>query len=226
MNIVIFGGGKPGRLGNLLGAMAQNQAHRVVSVSHRAYVNNQLDIIVADKDPCASLQQAVDKLGSVDMVLYCTKNHENTPITSESFDSGTVSFDEYNKTLLADVIVPHQLMSLAHQKCWPTHFVFFTTNLAVSFLQEQNQHHSTYIGGKAWQLHLMRAVASITSTVTATAFSIHFDWDNSDADNQKLEYLYSLVMSYRKNGAIVSAYNVNRAQVLELDILKHAPYIT
>lgn len=226
MNIVIFGGGDPNKLGNQLGRRAQMQGHRVVSISHCNYHNNDLEIIVADNNVCSSLQQAVDKLGSVDMVLYCTKNHVNSPLTAESFDTGIVPLEEYNKTLFTDVIAPHQLMSLAHQRRWSTHFVYFTTNLAVSFLPEQNQHHSTYIGGKAWQLHLMRAVSSIQSTVTATAFSIHFDWNGSDADQEKLEYLYNLVMSYRKNGAIVSAYNVNRAQILELDVLKHAPYIT
>lgn len=229
MNIVIFGGGTPGRLGNLFGAKAQTQGHTVVSISHCEHPNSDIRIATADFSNVNSVNQTfvkvLDELGTVDLVLYATRNVVNSALTTKMFDSGTLPTIEYQSALTVDVLIPHQLMITAHQRKSQCHFVFFTTHLALSHLREEARYYSTYIGGKAWQLHLMRAISTIDTTIKASAFSIHFDWNSNDDNQAKFDYLYDLVMTQRQPGAIISTFGVSNAQLIELDVLAHAPFL-
>lgn len=229
MNIVIFGGGTPGRLGNLFGTKAQAQGHTVVSISHCQHPSSDVKVVAADFADVESVNQTfinlLNELGTVDLVLYATRNVVNSALTTEMFDAGTLPTIEYQLALTVDVLIPHQLMLTAHQRKSQCHFVFFTTNLALSHMPEAARHYSTYIGGKAWQLHLMRAISTIDTTISASAFSIHFDWNSNDNNQAKFEYLYDLVMNQRQPGAVISSFGVGNAQLVELDVLAHAPFL-
>ena len=215
MNIVIFGGGEPGKLGNTLGLKAQANGHKVLIISHKSHSENTLDTIVTEFNIDAvaeSFEQAISQLGHVDLVLYCSR-HVPGQITTETFDSGVIPVDDYYQTLLVDVLIPQKLMMLAHQKKMKTHFVFFTTWLSFNLVHDNDCKHSTYIGGKAWQRHLMRAVGCMDTTITATTFSVHFDW--SEDNTRKIDYLYDFITLYQKNTATVIVHKVGFAQLLD-----------
>lgn len=212
MNIVIFGAGARGRLGQLLGLRAQEEGHRVISISHREYPGSPLEVIAADFSSIDSVAnaylRAVEILGHVDRVVYCSKNPHNSAVDI-TLQNTTRIMKESQQSLLVDVGIPHKILTIAQQQESPCHFAFFTTQLALEFGNDEQRNYSTYIGGKAWQLHLVRAlVKNDKSKVTATMFSIHFAWDGSASDKQKLEKLYDLVLYYTENGRIVNAYSM------------------
>lgn len=233
MNIIIAGGGTPNRLGNMFGIHAQEQNHNVISLSHEQHPENILETIVCDfhdhLNVGAAFQEAVNRLGTVDLLLYCTRSdaHYHSDISQYSLDSENLDVKQYRDALTTNVIIPHKIMLIAHKLNLPMHIVFFTTHLTLPTssykLVGDAKQHTTYIGCKSWQVQLMRGITGLDTSVTASAFAVHFDWG---VDNQhKIDHLYDILANHRNkvSGKVISMLELD--QVLEVNVLNYAPQL-
>ena len=201
MNIIIIGGGTPGKLGNRIALRAQTQGHQVVSLSHTEHKDNGVSTVVCNfnnyLDVVDKFRTVVGQLGDVDLLLYCSRNYNKVDVTTEAFDNNMFSLDDYNTTLNIDVIIPHMIAMTAHQLKLSMHMIFFTTFILLNLAEKDPyRKYVTYTGGKAWQLQLMRGISTLESTVKASSLSVHFDWEASQFDNNQFDIVYKEAIKY------------------------------
>jgi nucleoside-diphosphate-sugar epimerase len=214
MNIVVIGGGTPGKFGNDVVKLARSQGHRVLVLSHRnkgddldKLVTNfsNVDIVVND------FYELVNDIDNIDILLYNT-NCGGWPDSAENFKStGRIKESLYIHGFKIHVVIPHALVLAAMSKmCSESRVVFVTTDMIYDREREKYLDKLGYAGGKSYQHQLMLALAEHNDKeITVSSISPFFDY-NEPAQYKivfKKAYEYLLTHSKESNGKVYDCWD-------------------
>jgi NAD(P)-dependent dehydrogenase (short-subunit alcohol dehydrogenase family) len=199
VNIVIIGGGVPGRFGNDLALRFRKEGHRVKILSHRTH--DGIDQYTADFSSYQSLQDQfdlmVEDLDIIDVFIYNT-TFPMPPWNPEEFQSyAEVDIKSWNNIIHLHAIVPHILATKALAKMKEgSKLIFMTSALAIDW---NNMHYPELVGyasGKAAQTHLMRALGLFNDKkAIATALHAPFDYYEPDYYRLIFERCYDYILT-------------------------------
>ena len=214
MNILVIGGGKPGRFGKDFCDRARIDGHSVYVISHRDYGTGDPKQISADFNNPSSVVDAfrtvMHGVDHLDIMLYNSSAYGYPIVANEFRSTTTVDIQKHYLNYNVYVLCPH-LLSIEALKIMDKNskIIFLTTGLTLSRMWEEENSDFTrlagYIGGKAFQNYLMIALANHNNKeVTVTSLSPHFDYNNIDAYQHSLELTYNFIFNIeaRDNGKI------------------------
>jgi NAD(P)-dependent dehydrogenase (short-subunit alcohol dehydrogenase family) len=220
MNIIVVGGGgNPGRFGRDFCDKARLDGHSVYVVSHKDYNTNDPQQISADfNNPSAvvdAFNTVTQHLNQLDILLYNSSAGGYPQQASDYKSNSTVLIQQHYLNYNLYVLYPHLLSVEALKKMDNTSkIIFLTTGLTTSWMWEDESMDfnrlAGYIGGKSFQNHLMRGLATYNDKgVTVTSLSPHFDYQNADTYNRGLRSTYLRIMNItpNDNGKIRPVYN-------------------
>ena len=214
MNIVVFGGGQPGKFGNDFCNLARQQCHNVFILSHKDYGTNDPQHAYAD---CNNRQSVVDgfnrltqSIDHIDIFLY-NGRMDGYPGNPNDFKStATVSTLGWNTNLYITVILAHVLSIEALKKMSTgSKLVFLTTGMAVKFDRTDYTEMAGYAGLKAAQTHLMIALSHHNDKgAIASSVSPHFPYENQEAYDIVFRKVYDYILEFdqTQNGKIKTIY--------------------
>ena len=198
MNIVVFGGGEPGKFGNDFCNLAREQGHNVFILSHRDYATGDPQHAHADCDNRQSVVEAFNRLTQsidcIDIFVY-NGRMDGYPGQPQNFTSNAiVNTQAWNTNLYITVILAHVLSVEALKKMSAgSKLVFLTTGMAMKFDRDDYTQMAGYAGIKAAQTHLMIALAHHNDRgAIACSVSPHFQYD----DRPKYEVVFRKVYDY------------------------------
>ncbi len=197
MNIVIVGGGSEGKFGQDFINKATQDGHTVINYSYR---EQSIDEIVREFKACIPKH--------IDILIY-NSNCGSYPFWAETdyHKDCSVNLSAYYDTLKVHVVAPHAIsLSALSNMNSSSSVIFMTTGSSLDVERDYNISDCGYAGGKAWQNHLMLAMAHKNNVgVNFTSISPHFEYE-TDAYQQTLENVYNFIISKdkSKNGKIVS----------------------
>jgi NAD(P)-dependent dehydrogenase (short-subunit alcohol dehydrogenase family) len=208
MNIVVIGGGQPGKFGNDFANQAKEEGHNVLILSHRDYGTNDPTHAWAD---FSERQSVVDQfrlltadLDRIDIFLYNTA-YASYPSDPSLFKStANVSTVGWISNLYVNVLLPHVLSVEALKKMGRgSKLVFMTTRMALQFNRTEYTDMAGYAGTKATQTHLMLALAYHNDRgAIATSISPHFPYDNKEEYRKTFEKTYEYILTFDQNAIV------------------------
>ena len=219
MNIVVVGGGTPGRFGHDVVNRARKDGHRVLVLSHR----------LRSKDPDAeianfsnlestidSFQQLISKVDHIDLFLY------NTNCSGDSQGGWPNNIDHYHSTSTVNeklyiygfkihVIIPHALCIEVMKKMnKDSKICFMTTDMIYQKNRTKYTEKVGYAGGKSYQHQLMLALANHNDIgVTVSSVSPHFDYNETSQYSYILDKAYNYLINHdsKFNGEIFECWD-------------------
>ena len=210
MNIVVLGGGTPGKFGNDFVKKARANGHRVIVLSHRDHNTGNTDDRVIDynntENTKSIVQQITIDMPSIDLILF-NQNGAGYPDTVDQLFSEPV-VSRYSQTMTAHVILPHLIISVLYNNLTEGSKVVFM-NSSMAFEYERN-HFGAGVGypaGKSFATHLMTSMArSRTKKVTFSAVCPFFIYNDPVLYGQALTNLYDHIINHddKFNGKIVA----------------------
>jgi NAD(P)-dependent dehydrogenase (short-subunit alcohol dehydrogenase family) len=205
MNIVVFGGGEPGKFGNDFCTLAREQGHKVFILSHRDYATGDPQHAHTDiserqyvVDDFRRLTQSIDH---IDIFVYNSRG-DGYPSRPEDFVSTSrVSSLNWHVNLHTTVILAHVLSIEALKKMRQgSKLVFLTTGMAFDFERSEYTSMAGYAGLKAAQTHLMIALAHHNDRgAIATSVSPHFPYEDPEAYKTVFKRVYDYVLGFDQN---------------------------
>jgi len=210
MNIVVFGGGQPGKFGNDFCNLARKDGHDVFVLSHKDYnacSPRHIHTNVSERQYVVEdfnrLTQSIDH---IDIFLY-NGRMDGYPGKPENFTStARVSSDMWYNNLYSNVILPHVLSIEALKKMSKdSKIVFLTTGMATDFERTTYTEMAGYAGIKATQIHLMIALANHNDRdAIVCSISPHFPYENRLAYLDILKKVYNNILEfdYTQNGKV------------------------
>jgi hypothetical protein len=184
MNIVVVGGGQPGKFGNDFVVKARRQGHRVLVLSHRNYGVSNPDSVVTsfiDIDKTVEdFQNLINRVETIDLLLY-NSNNGGYPDAVENFhSSSSINERRYLQGFRVHVMIPHALsLSALTKMSKGSRIVFMTTDMIYSKERDNYLEMVGYAGGKSYQHHLMLGLAhNNDKDVVVSSISPHFDYNN------------------------------------------------
>jgi short-subunit dehydrogenase len=196
MNIVVVGGSNVGTFGGDFVHKATQDGHTVVNYSYR---EQSKDEIVREFKAC--IPQYID-------ILIYNSNCGSYPFWADTdyHKNCSVNLSAYYDTLKVHVVAPHAISLCAlNNMDADSHVYFMTTGSSLDFTRDYNIADCGYAGGKAWQTHLMLALAHENDVgATFSSISPHFEYGTAYYD-RTLQQVYGYIMSKDKsnNGKIV-----------------------
>lgn len=227
MNIVVIGGGQPGRFGNDFCNRARAEGHDVYVISHKDYGTNDPKQIVADfanvEEFLEKFKNLINHLDKIDILLYNSSSHTQTyPMNPYLLTSnGEVSITAWEQSLRLHAIIPHVLSIEALKKMSETSaIVFMTTGMSRHVTRTEWTDMVGYAGFKGIQNHLMIGLAHHNDKgAIVTCVAPHFPYD--DADKYKIilntAYEYITQLTKENNGKIRLIWNSDSDQYLTED---------
>jgi hypothetical protein len=210
MNIVVFGGGEPGKFGNDFCRMARREGHNVFILSHKDYANGDPQHMHTE---CRERQYVVEdfnrlteSIDHIDIFLY-NGRMDGYPGWPEHFKStAKVSSDMWYNNLHFTVILPHILSIEALKKMSEgSKIVFLTTGLATELDRTKWTELAGYAGLKAAQNHLMIALANHNDRgAFVCSISPHFPYEDRNRYNIVCRKVYENILGFnsKQNGKI------------------------
>ena len=210
MNIVVFGGGEPGKFGNDFCNLAREQGHNVFVLSHKDYATgdpqhghtdvSERQYVVEDFN---QLTQSIDH---IDIFLY-NGRMDSYPSYPDHFKStARISSELWYRNLYSNVILPHVLSIEALKKMSKaSKIVFLTTGLATDFERTTYTEMAGYAGIKATQVHLMISLAHHNDRGSLVyAISPHFPYEDRPSYDRVFRLVYNNILEFdsTQNGKI------------------------
>jgi len=210
MNIVVFGGGQPGKFGNDFCKIARREGHNVFILSHRDYANgdpqhthtdvNERQYVVED------FNRLIQSIDHIDIFLY-NGRMDGYPGRPEQFTStARVSSDMWYSNLYFTVVLAHILSIEALKKMSKgSKIVFLTTGMATEFERTTWTEMAGYAGVKAAQNHLMLSLANHNDREAfVCSISPHFPYEDRPAYNRVCRSVYDNILGFdsTQNGKI------------------------
>jgi len=210
MNIVVFGGGQPGKFGNDFCILARQQGHNVFILSHRDYATgdpqhhytNTSEELQVVKD-FNHLTQSIDH---IDIFVY---NGRMDVYPSDALDfrsTATVSSNRWYNNLHITVILAHILAVEALKKMSKdSKLVLLTTGMSMEFERTNYTEMAGYAGIKAAQNHLMISLAHHNDRgAIATSVSPHFPYEDYATYRETFKKVYDYILEFdsTQNGKI------------------------
>jgi hypothetical protein len=215
MNIVVIGGGQPGRFGNDFCNRARDNGHDVYVISHKDYGYNDPKQIVADftnvEEFLEKFKNLVEHLDRIDILLYNSNAHSYPMIPSLLKSTGVVSIAEWEQSLKSHAIIPHVLSLEALKKMSETSaIVFMTTGMSCYVTRSKWTNMVGYAGFKGIQNHLMIGLAHHNDKgAIVTCVAPHFPYEDVEKYKVILNTAYEYITQLTKehNGKIRLIWN-------------------
>jgi len=212
MNIVVIGGGTPGRFGNDFCVRARNEGHDVYIMSHIDHGTNDPKHKVANfNSPDIFLQQykqLIENLDTIDILLYNSTGGSGIFATSQLQSIGRYEGVGWEDALKLHVIIPHlTILESLKKMSKGSGIVFMTSDQSYNLKKTQLTSFVGYSGFKGMQNHLMIGLAyNNDKEAIATSVSAHFPYENkkeyAEIFNNIYEYITTL--TEESNGKIRS----------------------
>jgi NAD(P)-dependent dehydrogenase (short-subunit alcohol dehydrogenase family) len=208
MNIVVIGGGQPGKFGNDFCLRAREEGHNVLILSHKDYGKIDPGHYWADFSERQSVVDAFRKLTAdidhIDIFLYNTA-YSNYPCDPSLFKStASVSTIGWVSNLHINVLLPHVLSIEALKKMGiGSKLVFMTTKMSLQFNRTIYTEMAGYVGTKAAQTHLMLSLAYHNDrSAIATTIAPHFPYDDKEEYKRTFEKTYEYILTFDQNAIV------------------------
>lgn len=210
MNIVVLGGGKPGKFGNDFVNKARQEGHRVIVLSHKDYatgVNDDMIISYHNLDATKEvLAKVAIEMPSIDIMLFNQNGGGYPDSVEDLFSEPNTQY--YANTLQAHVVMPHLLVACLYANLKEgSKVVFMSSTMAFEYQREHYLSGVGYPSGKSFATHLMSSMArSRTKPVTFSAICPFFIYNDRNLYTQAFENLYKHIFEHddNSNGKIVA----------------------
>jgi NAD(P)-dependent dehydrogenase (short-subunit alcohol dehydrogenase family) len=210
MNIVVFGGGEPGKFGNDFCLRARQQGHNVFILSHRDYATGDPQHAHVDCNDRQLVVEAFNRLTQsidhIDIFVYNGKMNGYPSDLNEFTSNAKVSSFSWHSNLYITVILAHVLSVEALKKMSAgSKIVFLTTRMALEFERTDYTEYAGYAGIKAAQTHLMIALAHHNDRgAFVSSVSPHFQYDNRPKYESVFRRVYDYILGFdqTQNGKI------------------------
>lgn len=203
MNIVVIGGGEPGKFGHDFCSQARSHGHNVRVLSHKKYNTCDSCHLCADftstEDVRSKFIELTASLDQIDLFVYCTNNGAYPGKIADLQSTGTVDRDAWHYSVDVHVVIPHMLSLEALKKMNATcAIVYMTTGLSYDF-SIKTVEYSTYVGYsglKGVQNHLMMGLADHNDKgAIVTSVASHFMYDQP----ARYKIIFDQVYDYMTN---------------------------
>jgi NAD(P)-dependent dehydrogenase (short-subunit alcohol dehydrogenase family) len=210
MNIVVFGGGEPGKFGNDFCNLARSQGHNVFILSHRDYATGDPQHAHVDCNDRHLVVKALNRLTQsidhIDIFVY-NGRMDGYPSEPQNFTSNAmVSTQAWNNNLYITVILAHVLsVEVLKKMSAGSKIVFLTTRMALEFERTEYTEYAGYAGIKAAQTHLMISLAHHNDRgAFVSSVSPHFQYDNRPKYEVVFRRVYDYILEFdqTQNGKI------------------------
>ena len=208
MNIVVIGGGEPGKFGNDFCKRARSEGHTVFILSHRDYHNQDPLHHHADFTKPDAVVDAFNKLteniDQIDLFVFNTNKGGGPGHLSDFKSTASINIDSYNTGIYYTVILPHLLTIEAFKKMSTgSRFVFLSTRMALEYKRTMYTEMAAYAGTKAYQIHLMIALSNHNDKgVIGTTVCPHFPYDEPDNYKKVFDMTYTYILNFKKNANV------------------------
>lgn len=210
MNIVVIGGGKPGKFGNDFCNRARSEGHDVYVISHKDYGTNDPKHIVADFSNEDNIRQSfvtlTKDLDKIDLFLYNSNAHHYPGRPDELQSTATISKEKWVEAFTMHVIIPHVLAIESLKKMTTgCGIVFMTSGMSYDLKRKEWTSNVGYAGLKGMQNHLMIGLAHNNDKgAIATCVSPHFPYEDAEKYSMIFNHTYDYITSLTEesNGKI------------------------
>lgn len=208
MNIVVIGGGEPGKFGNDFCKRARSEGHTVFILSHKDYNNQDPLHHHADFTNPDAVVDAFNKLtvniDQIDLFVFNTSGPggPNNPVDFKS--TSVIDIRGYNNGIYYNVILPHLLVIESFKKMSVgSKFVFLSTRMALEYKRTSYTEMAAYAGTKAYQIHLMIALSHHNDKgVIGTTVCPHFPYDKPEDYKKVFDMTYTYILNFEKNANV------------------------
>jgi len=185
MNIVVIGGGEPGKFGHDFCSQAKAHGHTVCVLSHKKYDtcdSRHMYANFADTDNVRSkFLELTSSLDQIDLFVYCTNNGAYPDKVADLVSTGRVDSAAWHYSVDVHVVIPHMLSLEALKKMNEScAIVYMTTGLSYDFSNKTHEYskYVGYAGLKGVQNHLMIGLADHNDQgAIVTSVASHFMYD-------------------------------------------------
>ena len=213
MNIVILGGGTPGKFGNDFAVKARSEGHRVIIFSHKSNYTNDQDQHIIDYDNTTQSQiifsNVLENIDKVD-ILILNQNGSSYPYVNRQHNFNQVDIEQYHHSLNVHVIMSHLLIAACHKKMdTGSKVTYMSTGLAFQFVRDTYHEHYGYGAYKSFMTHLMMGFANNrTKEITYTVFSPHFPYEDRERYNLVFDNCYKWIFDHSDNvnGCVIGGW--------------------
>ena len=212
-NILVVGGGTPGKFGNQFVNKAREDGHRVVNFSHKDHNTGHVDDrhinyndVKQIKTKCAEL---ASEMPVIDIILFNQNGAGYPGITEQLFKEPNLL--EYNQTITRAVAVPHQIIvSLYNSLNTGSKVVYMGSTMSFLYDRENYIEHVGYPSAKSFAMHLISAMAKCrTKEITFSCMCPYFLYHKPDVYKNIFEQTYNYILNHDDsyNGKIVNQHD-------------------
>ena len=203
MNIVVIGGGQPGKFGHDFCSQAKSHGHDVRVLSHKKYDTCDSHHMYADftdsEDVRSKFLALTASLDQIDLFVYCTNNGAYPNTVASLVSTGHVDRSAWQYSMDVHVVIPHMLSLEALKKMNEScAIVYMTTGLSYDFSNKTYEYskYVGYAGLKGAQNHLMMGLADHNDKqAIVTSVASHFMYDQP----ARYKVIFDQVYEYMTN---------------------------
>ena len=206
MNIVVIGGGEPGKFGHDFSSQAVANGHKVYVLSHKKYDtcdSRHMHANFADTEDIRSkFLELTAPVDQIDLFVYCTNNGPYPGTVDTLVSTGHVNRDAWHQSVDVHVVIPHMLSLEALKKMDEScAIVYLTTGLSYDLFIKTPEYskYVGYAGLKGVQNHLMMGLADHNDRgAIVTAVSPHFEYDQPARYKILFDQMYEYMTTLTK----------------------------
>jgi NAD(P)-dependent dehydrogenase (short-subunit alcohol dehydrogenase family) len=206
MNIVVIGGGEPGKFGHDFCSQAKAHGHTVYVLSHKKYNTCDSHHMYADFTDTDNVRskflELTASLDQIDLFVYCTNNGAYPDTVTSLASTGQVDQSAWQYSMDVHVIIPHILSLEALKKMNEScAIVYMTTGLSYDFSIKTTEYskYVGYSGLKGVQNHLMIGLADHNDKgAIVTSVASHFMYDQPDRYRIIFDQVYEYMTTLTK----------------------------
>ena len=211
-NIVLIGGGTPGRIGRMLGDRLSDEGHAVYTLSHMDHGMPRSAVAdFGDADDALSKFRALTAdLDRIDVLFF--NSNPRAQVNGEGCwkSTGWVDKDLWLAMFTGHVVIPHMISLAALSKMDADSVILFmSTGMSMEVPRDGWTDLAGYASAKAAQNHLMLALArhNDRDAKAAAVFPI-IDYGDPDRLSSVFDRIHHLVTSFDPalSGTIVKVY--------------------
>jgi NAD(P)-dependent dehydrogenase (short-subunit alcohol dehydrogenase family) len=221
MNIVVIGGGEPGKFGNDFCLRARSEGHIVYILSHKDYNNQdpyhhytdfkQSDLVV---DAFRQLTRGID---NIDLFVFNTSSGTYPNLETDFKSTSSVNIDRYNLGIYYSVALPHILCIEAFKKMSKgSRFVFLSSKMGMEFRRTHYTEMAGYAGAKAFQIHLMMSLSHHNNVgAIGTTVCPHFPYNEPHNYPVVFEKVYNYILTFNKNANVEFISHIKNFHIID-----------
>lgn len=207
MNILVIGGGEPGKFGSDFVLRARSEGHNVRVLSHRKRRDTDCAVNFSSTEDVINKIKSSD---SIDIMIYNTSvfGYPNEP---QNYTAGTIVNEKlYLFNFRLHVTIPHAIATAAMNHMDGGKIMFITSDMVHDKERNKYLEHVGYCGGKAYQHQLMLALAEYNDKdITVSSISPFFNYNVKDEYKSVFNKVYDYVFDHGKemNGKIFECFD-------------------